>query len=214
MVEPYLDHGDREYSAQILQTWSPAIDTDDDIGQALHHAIFLGDEAAVRMIIDAGVDPAVQQVCDPGFTPLLAASQHGRREMARLFWQLAGPDGRFYPSTRHKGRKPTCLQVAAQNGHADLVAGFLDAWDGWAADEKRRTLRDAARAWCDDAVVLLLARIPYEADDIQEALEEAVGHIAILPETPTRKPLRGTAEDSLRQQRLVCRLIDAGGNPD
>jgi ankyrin repeat protein len=211
LVNPYLDHGNREYLTRILQLWSPSIDRDNSIGHALHHAIFIGDETAVRMILDAGASPTMREAQDPNYTPLLAASQRGRREMARLFWKLVGPDGRFYPS-----RTPelTCLQVAARNGHADLVADFLDMWDGWSADETRRALRDAASSWRDDVVALLLAKVPYEAGAIQDALEAGVEDKAVLFEDPTKSPLGGTAENELRQQHLVCQLIDAGGNPN
>ncbi|ROT43739.1 ankyrin [Sodiomyces alkalinus F11] len=212
LVMSFLRHGDREYLARILQLWNPAIDPYSHmISEALHRAIFLGDEAAVRMMLDAGVDPTVRQLCDPNFTPLLTASQYGRRATARLLWQGLGPDGRFYPS---KSKRPqlTCLQVAARNGHADLVADFLDAWDGWPADEKDRALRDAAWAWRDDVVALLLRKVRYEADAIQCALEQGVGNKLILPENE-RERLPGP-EDSLRQERLVRRLVDAGGNLD
>ncbi|GKT93740.1 LOW QUALITY PROTEIN: ankyrin repeat protein [Colletotrichum tofieldiae] len=216
-VEPYLKHGDRsgnrQYLAHLLQTWSPQIDPDTDIGWAVHWAIFKGDETAVRMMMDAGVSPTVRDTQDPGFTPLLAASQYGRLEIARLLWEVVGPEGRFLPSKRNR-TGPSCLLVAARNGHADLTAYFLDVWDGWDDEEKRRALRDAAWAWCDDTVAVLLddSRVSYEPDVIQDALERAVGNRMILPEHET-KPCP-TAEDTVRHQRLVHRLIDAGANPD
>ncbi|KAK1585458.1 ankyrin repeat-containing domain protein [Colletotrichum navitas] len=216
VVEPYLRHGEksgnRQYLAHILQNWNPSIDPDNDIGWALHWAIFLGDDAAVRMMVDAGVSTVLRDQQDPGFTPLLAASQYGKLEMARLFWGLLGPEGRFLPKKRGKPI-PDCLQVASRNNHPDLTAYFLDVWDGWDKEERRRALHDAAWAWCDDAVAVLLAKKPpYEPDAIQDVLERAVGNRMILPEHET-KPAP-TAADAAHQRRLVSRLIDAGGDPD
>ncbi|UQC79327.1 uncharacterized protein CLUP02_04806 [Colletotrichum lupini] len=216
-VEPYLGHGnktgDKQYLTHILESWSADIDRDNDIGWALHWAIFQADDAAVQMMIDAGVDPNTRDKQDPGFTPLLAASQHGRLEMARLFWERVGPDGRFIPKKRGQPG-PDCLQIAARNNHADLTAYFLGAWDGWDDQEMRRALLDAASAWCDDTVPLLLAHpgAAYGPEVIQDALARAVGKGMILPERETR-PAPTTA-DATRQQKLVGRLIDAGGDPD
>ncbi|KAF6835403.1 ankyrin repeat protein [Colletotrichum musicola] len=209
VVQPYLRNGDREYLAQVLRHWSPAIDPNHNIGEALHEAVFRNDETAVRMILDAGGNPKVQQTYDPGFTPLLAASQYGRLEIASLFWRLVGPDGRFYPSKRPH---LSCLSVAARNCHVELVAYFLDVWNGWTDDEKRRALYDAASSWCDEAVSLLLARVDYAPDIVQGALEAAVGRKLILPEDPMKPS--PTVEDYVYQQRVVHRLIDAGANPN
>ncbi|KAF0317105.1 ankyrin repeat protein, partial [Colletotrichum asianum] len=188
VVEPYLRSGDRLYLAQVLQHWSPAIDPRHHIGEALHEAIFRNDETAVRMILDAGGDPKVQQTYDPGFTPLLAASQYGRLEIASLFWPLVGPSGRFYPS---KTPNLYCLQVAARNSHVKLVAYFLD---------------------CDDAIALLLATVDYTPNIIQDALKAAVRRKLILPEDPLKPP--PGVEDFVYQQRVVHQLINASANPN
>ncbi|KAJ0161954.1 Ankyrin repeat, PH and SEC7 domain containing protein secG [Colletotrichum tanaceti] len=219
IVEPYLGHGtktgDRQFLAHILETWNPDIDPDDDIGWALHWAIFQGDDAAVRMMLDAGVDPNTREKQDPGFTPLLAASQRGRLGMARLFWERVGPEGRSIRKKRGRSG-PDCLQIAARNNHADLTAYFLGAWDGWDDDEKCRALLDAASAWCDDAVAVLLAHAHpgtgYGPEVIQDALVRAVGKRMVFPEDE-RKPAPAAA-DTARQQQLVGRLVDAGGDPD
>ncbi|KAK7947958.1 uncharacterized protein PG986_008844 [Apiospora aurea] len=242
VVEPYLQPGDRQgdraYLSEILQTWSPEADPGHAIGEALHWAIFKGDDAAVQMMMDAVVSPKVQQLSDSGFTPLLAASQHGRLAMARLFWRLVGPEGRCYPlssrrgggrggrgrgrgilrgggvsqSSRGESSPLTCLRVAARNNHGDLVAYFLDVWDGWAHDEKQEALNDAAHAWCDDAVAVLLSKIAYKSTDLQKALEKAVIRRMILMESPRRPD--PTPDDFDSQRRLVRRLIDAGGDPE
>ncbi|KAH9225190.1 hypothetical protein K456DRAFT_1743496 [Colletotrichum gloeosporioides 23] len=161
------------------------------------------------MILDAGGDPKVQQMHDPGFTPLLAASQYGRLEIASLFWPLVGPGGRFYPS---KTPNLCCLQVAAGNGHVELVGYFLDVWNGWTDEERRWAVFAAASSWCDDVVALLLAKVDYAPDIIQGALEAAVRRKLILPEDPV-KPTPG-AEGYVYQQRVVHRLVDAGANPN
>ncbi|KAK1622588.1 ankyrin repeat-containing domain protein [Colletotrichum phormii] len=216
-VEPYLRHGnkpgDRQYLADILQSWSPEIDTNNDIGWALHYAIFQGNHAAVQMIIDAGASPSLRDRQDPGLTPLLAASQYGRLQMAQLFWERIGPEGRLMPSKRRKS-SPTCLQIAARNNHADITAYFLGVWDGWGDEDKYLALQDAASAWCDDTAAVLLADLEgqYGPDTIQDALEKAVGSRMILPEHETKPDPNAT--DMARQQKLVIRLIDAGADPD
>ncbi|KAF9875040.1 hypothetical protein CkaCkLH20_07306 [Colletotrichum karsti] len=209
VVQPYLDTGNRDYLAKVLKHWSLAVDPDRNIRYALHDAIFRDDEAAVRMILDAGVDPGMRQVHDPNFTPLLAAAQHGRLEIARLLWQVVGPAGRLYPGKRSA---LSCLQVAARNGHADLVVYFLEVYADWTDEDKQHTLQDAAYSWCDDVVALLLARIDFEPSALQGALERVVQGRMILPEAPTRRPPR--TEDYVHQQNVVRQLIDAGANPE
>jgi ankyrin repeat protein len=213
LVQTYLKHGNREYLAGLLPLWSPAIDEDHaSIGLALHHAIYIGDETAVRMMLDAGVRPTVMDEHEAHYTPILAASRYGRREIARLFWRLVGPDGRFYPSLRRRSEL-TCLVVAAQYGQADLVVDFLDMWDGWSVDEKRRALLDAAAEWNDNVVTVLLAKVGYEVDDIQEALGQCV-NFGPGSTHYIRTNDDGTLEYNARAHRLVCRLVDAGGNAD
>lgn len=104
--------------------------------------------------------------------------------------------------------------MAAQNGHPELVADFLDIWDGWPMDEKCGALRTAASEWHYNVVSLLLAKVPYEADAVQAALEVSVARGPILPVAlwVSRQPIT-TPEDDLRLQSMVCRLIDAGANP-
>ncbi|KAL3291023.1 Ankyrin repeat protein [Colletotrichum asianum] len=203
VVEPYLRSGDRLYLAQVLQHWSPAIDPRHHIGEALHEAIFRNDETAVRMILDAGGDPKVQQTYDPGFTPLLAASQYGRLEIASLFWPLVGPSGRFYPS---KTPNLYCLQVAARNSHVKLVAYFLDVWNGW------NSTRSAGQYLPLRRHTLLLAKVDYTPNIIQVALKAAVRRKLILPEDPLKPP--PGVEDFVYQQRVVHQLINASANPN
>ncbi|KAF6828548.1 ankyrin repeat protein [Colletotrichum plurivorum] len=180
VVQPYLKNGDRDYLAQVLRHWSPAIDPNHNIGEALHEAIFRNDEAA-----------------------------YDRLEIASLFWRLVGPDGRFYPSKRPH---LSCLPVTARNCHVELVGYFLDVWNGWTDDEKRRALYDAASSWCDEVVALLLAKVDYAPDIVQGALEAAVERKLILPEDPMKPSPR--SEDYVYQQRVVHRLIDAGAKPN
>lgn len=203
------DGQDLDSITTALHLQHPTIDADGCISEALHDAIFRGDEADVRRMLDVGVDPRAIQICDPNFTPLLAAAQYGRLEIATWLWKLVGPEGR---SGSGKMSQPSCLQVAARNGHGDLVTYFLNVWSDWTDNEKRRTLYDAASSWSDDVVVLLLNRIDYDPETIQTALQEGVKMSMILPEDPC-KP-RYTAKDHARQQNLVRRLIDAGADPN
>ncbi|KAL2255338.1 hypothetical protein VTK26DRAFT_3583 [Humicola hyalothermophila] len=209
LLHSYIEHGNREGLARLAQIWSPAIDEDGLMGDALHRFIFTGDEAAVRIILGAGVSPTVVSCSDPNYTPLLTAADAGHREIARLLWKLVGPEGRSYPKHR------TCLQVAAGKGHADLVADLLDIWDGWPMDEKCAALNAAAAQWHDNVVGLLVAKVPYEAGAVQFALELSVTRGPILPVRlfVSREPIT-TPEVDLRLQRVVCRLIEAGADPD
>ena len=209
LVYTYVKHGSREYLARLLQIRNLVMDEDDacSMGSALHHAIVIGDEIAVRMMLDAGVSPTVRD-CQ-GYTPLATAAEAGQRGIARLLWQLVGPDGRC--PVPHA---PSCLSMAAEKGHADLVADFLEIWDGWSTVEKRSALSAAAAEWHDGVVGLLLAKVSYDADAIQRALELGVIHEPMLPvDRVASRVLIATAEQNLRQQRVVRQLVDAGASP-
>lgn len=202
-LRSYLQQHNRAALPTILQllTSTHSIPDGPALATVLHHAISLGDTAGVQAILDAGVPPTLQESQNLCYTPLLNAALHGRRDMARLLWdRVGGPEGRFYPDEPGCPvvAKISCLQVAAAYGHADVVADFLDAWDGWTPDETRQTLVDAAAAWHGDVVDLLLARAT--ADAVQDALAASVG------------PSNGA--DDARQYGVVCRLIDAGGDPN
>lgn len=225
-------HGDRDCLAQVLQGWNPQVDKYNDISPALFEAIYRGDDVAVQMLIDAGVSLKTNEPCDPHFTPLLVASQYGRLEIARRFWELLGPEARFNSAWRHSsaGRpylkilKLTSLEVAAHNGQAELVTFFLEAFDGWTADEKAHALTGAAGQRWDDCVAVLLERLTYEPHILQSALEAAVYRRRILGEDPTdflrRRRLGSTTVDGMevderhRQRRIICDLIDAGADPE
>ena len=177
LVGTYIKHGNRDYLARLLQVWSPAMDELEGtalMGGALHRAIFIGDETAVRMILEAGVSPTVQD--SQLYSPLATAAEAGHRVISRLLWELVGPNGRAAPL-----RSPNCLLVAAEKSHADLVADYLDMWDGWPMDEKRQALYSATGDWLDGVVGVLLAKVAYEADTIQKALEVGVTKEPILP---------------------------------
>ncbi|KAK3947267.1 hypothetical protein QBC32DRAFT_354869 [Pseudoneurospora amorphoporcata] len=126
-------------------------------------AVYRGQEAAVRMMLDAGIDPTLRQACDLGYSPLQVATEYDQRDIARLLWNVVGPQGRFhYPSRRQPSEAmPRCLVVAAYNGHVDLVADFLNLYNGWSSLERQTSLFEAAAMWHDDVVALLLAKFYY-----------------------------------------------------
>ncbi|KAK8009718.1 hypothetical protein PG989_000651 [Apiospora arundinis] len=222
MVRPYLKkgarHGDRDYLAQVLDAWSPQVDEENAIHEALFEAIYRGDEVAVQMLLDAGVSPRRPERSDPQFTPLLAASQAGQLGMARRFWTLVGPEGR----SDEDGI--SCLAVAARNGRPELVAFFLDVWGSWAAKERKDALDGAAGTRWDVCVDVLLGKLTYPQKDLQEALEWAIRKRMILMEDAVGYLRRGKLGDATqdevetdarhRQRRVIGRLIDAGANPD
>lgn len=121
-------------------------------------------------------------------------------------------------------RQVSCLQIAARNGRAELVASFLDVWGGWAAEEQKKALVGAAATRWDECVGVLLARLTYEQNDLQVALEWAIRKRMILAEGETdnvRKKRLGhvtldelEADATCRQHRVICHRVDAGTNPD
>ncbi|KAK4455324.1 ankyrin repeat protein [Podospora aff. communis PSN243] len=207
-LQPYFRHGHRESLATVLQIWSPEIDKCNIIGDAMHQAIYHRDLIAIQMILDAGVDATIRDSQHPNNPPLLNAAEVGFFDACRLLWQVVGPEGRVYPAKNHHAAA-TCLSIAAENGHMDLVVFFLNVWDGWSSSETTRALTDAVRKWQEDVVDLLLARVPYTADALQEALQESI-HYRVRWVFGRR----GTNEQYLQQYRIVCRLIDAGANPN
>ncbi|KAK8006050.1 hypothetical protein PG991_012347 [Apiospora marii] len=225
LLRPYLRggarHCDTGYLAQILQIWSTQIDPRHTIRVALFEAICRGDEVAVHMLLDAGASPSRRESSDPQFTPLQAASQAGQLGMARRLWDLVGPEGRVDDDP---ACGLSCLAVAARNGRPELVAFFLDVWDGWTAEERKLSLAGAAAQRWDVCVDVLLDRLVYEQSDLQGALEMVILKRMALGEDETgclrRKQLGDVTHEELeadvrrRQRRVISRLVDAGADPD
>lgn len=224
----YSKHGDLESVEAMLQTWknenesNPKPDMGTSILQnamadVLCQAVRNGHEAAVRIILDTGVDPTLYQSCDPGYSPLQVAAEYGHRDIARLLWNVVGPQGRFHrPSRRQPSEAmPSCLVVAASNGHADLVADFLDLYDGWSIIERETSLFQAAAMWHDNVVALLLAKFHYRDDTMQRALESAVAIAGrdYANGIPVQRR-NGEALNEDGQLRVVRRLLDAGADPN
>ena len=149
--------GNRDYLARILRLWSPQVDGDYFIGGALFEAISLGDTIALQMLLDAGVDLAIEQGYEPHFPPLLAAAYHGHLAIAQMLWERIGPEGRF----KSEQQAVSCLVIAARNGQPEALAFFLDAWNGWTTKEKNLALTEAAGVRWDNCVAVLLAKLTY-----------------------------------------------------
>jgi len=206
----------RERLAEVLQVYRPDSDEHNDlIGSAFYRAIDTGDEVAVGMILNAGADPTLRYSEYTPTNALLHASECGLRDTVKLLWERVGPEGRFLRSSGEPGTSGTgCLVVAARHGHVDLVLDFFEMWDGWTDAELRGALRDAASAWCEDAVTLLLSRILYEADAIQDALEASVWHKRVFPDRYTGYRDPNDNGDFDQQYRMVRQLISAGADPN
>lgn len=224
LVSPYFSdgphRGDRNYLAHILRLWNPQVDRDYFIGGALFEAINLGDTVALQMLLDAGVDLAIDQGYEPHFPPLLAAAYHGHLAIAQMLWEQIGPEGRF----KSEQQAVSCLVIAARNGQSEVLAFFLDAWNGWTTKEKNSALIGAAGVRWDNCVAVLLAKLTYGHEALQDALQIALGRLTILPEDEVDFDRRGrlgnptpeelAAGGSIRQYRVVCQLVDAGANPN
>lgn len=161
----------------------------------LHSAIKCGYLADVQAILDAGVPPTERSPWEGHYTPLFVAADFGQSEIGRLLWERVGPEGRF-------DRQRSCIQVAAESGRAAFIADFLDMWSGWSADEMQSALKGGAKWWHDDVVALLLSRVTFPAEVIQDALAASIG------------PGDGVQDVTARQYAVVCRLVDAGGDPN
>ncbi|KAK4452612.1 ankyrin [Podospora aff. communis PSN243] len=177
----------------------------------LHCAISCGFIADVQAILDVGVPPTLiwsfeDRYNGPRYTtPLLMAALHGQRDVARLLWERVGPEGRFYPSNeRNNFDFWSCIRDAAGAGHGPMVVEFLDMCNGWTVAELREALVAAAEEWRTDVVDLLLTRVTYTADDIQDALVASVVGSFFLPDDGV----------VTRQHETVCRLVTAGGDPN
>ncbi|KAK0625810.1 ankyrin repeat-containing domain protein [Immersiella caudata] len=206
-LEPYLTNGNRECLTELLPIWTPELDEFKLIGLALHRAIHGRDEVTIRMILEAGIEPTIRDDQHPNYTLLLSASEVGLVDTCRLIWQLVGPAGRAN-STKHEV-VDTCLSVAAENGHTNLVAFFLDIWSGWSSVETTFALTKAVRDWHEDVVDLLLTRVSFTADALQRALEAS-----IYDRVTWIFGGRDTDDQHLQQHRIVTKLLDAGANPN
>lgn len=105
--------------------------------------------------------------------------------------------------------------MAAERGHADLVADLLEIWDGWPMEEKNDALYGAARHWHDGVVGVLLSQACFNVDQLQAALQVSIDRQPTPPFAfwGSRDPVATTEED-LRLERMVCRLVDAGADLD
>src|SRR5690606_24055784 len=94
------------------------------IGYALNHAIRIEDD--MQSILEGRYEP---------YHPLspLRPSMPGERWSVVLATRR-GPGDRFHSAKSRRGEL-SYVQLAARNGHVDLVADFLDLGDGQPADK-------------------------------------------------------------------------------
>ena len=121
------------------------------------------------------------------------------------------------------GLMPSCLILAARNGHAQLVGDFLDWYDGWWNRERCMALYDAAAMWRGEVVGVLLERVKYEWEVVQVGLQRAVGlsgrgvwRDCMVGGGPGEmlRPVGGGEDDDGEGElrKVVERLVEAGAD--
>jgi ankyrin repeat protein len=121
--------------------------------QELFEAAARGDEAAVRLMLEAGDDCG--RADEEDFTPLFVAAQFGHAAVAGVLAEEAGVD---LNRADRKGTTP--LFIASQNGHGAAVSALLHAG------------AELARARLDQVTPLYIAATNGHAEVVQ-ALAEA-----------------------------------------
>lgn len=225
--DPFYQYNDPEGSLEEkIHRWTCTGKTNDYLSEHLSHQLYSAisqeNEPIVRMLLDAGVETDLVAFNNDSFSCLQTAALYGHRAIARMLWDHVGPDARFQsfqgPNTRQPyyghGLMPSCLVIAARNGHVELVGDFLDWYDGWWHREKCMALYDAAAMWRGEVVGLLLVRISYDQDVVQVALQRAFGpRRSIWPDSLFQGPeIRPVNEEG--EIRMVERLIEAGADPN
>ncbi|KAK5654306.1 hypothetical protein OQA88_7484 [Cercophora sp. LCS_1] len=208
----YLKEGNRTALSTILQVHKSNQSLQEDaiaqslleasIAQALHHAIVHNYPSDVETILDAGISATIPLPTndrrDYIYTPLLCASKHGRRDIARLLWARGGLEFHFVsddPTDPY--RHHSCIELAARNGHVDLVRDFLQ--HPWMEEDLGYALVGAVEGWHDDVVALLLGGREVPVRDMGRVMWAVMGGTC-------------SREDVDRQYRTVCLLIDALGD--
>jgi len=209
----YYQSGDRKHLPSLLHVWSNTPNLDQaPMTDVMHRAIYLGDELAVQMMLDAGVSPTgCVQYWEPYYTPLLAASSQGHLALVQLFWSLVGPEQRFLPFSGGKGITETsCLQIAAACGHTEAVALFFDLFNGWTAPELDSALSAAASKLHEDTLAFLLSKHNYTPDAIQRAVGSTIPICIFWPQSTSPNEEKKAA----RQKRTMELLFNAGADPN
>ena len=201
----YLEQDKHDALPSILEIWKSNQSTqhqlEDSLSKVLHHAASRGYTTDVQTILDAGVPPLLplQQDWGDEYTPLMTAAKYGQREMGRLLWERGGLEYKVVYDDPEYQRGPSSLELAAQNGHTELVRDFL-TWSPWMEDDLRRALIGAAQNWYDEIVGLLLAVTKSSSRSIQHALAASV-----------IRPAKTDDHLIARQHATVCQLVDAAG---
>lgn len=116
----------------------------------------------------------------------------------------------FLRQTRTKKQPIAAVWRWLQSAVTEIVARFLDLWDGWTSGETKSALSNAAAAIEDDVVALLLSRVSYGTEAIQRALGACITHSGFWPDRPT------VNQDTtiIQRKRIMDLLLDAGACPD
>lgn len=199
----------------LLSTCSPnALNhLDDKWGSPLHVAIRYDNLDATDQLLRAGADAVTQrEFRGMGFgppAPIMLAISLGRMALLQRLWQHMPPE--MYANG---GSRPyfSCLAHAARCGQVDILEWLLGVWDRWSQKALSWVLKAAATRLDFFFVEILLPRMDYSSDVLNEALQAAAVDTQYENAELSRE-LCTTAE-CLSQERIIRALINKGADPN
>jgi len=156
-------------------------------GTPLHVAIKCDQLESVLTLLLCGADTEAftpnHFSIDTGHTgdnSLRVAVRWGRREIVKLLWDLGVKrDGLNESDAKElegqEGRRlPGLLEIAAWEGHVDVVRDLLAWSDAWTDEETENAFVNGARVWEPEIVDALLLTRAFSQEILTNALEAAV----------------------------------------
>jgi ankyrin repeat protein len=182
-------------------------------GTPLHYAIACNHLPCVLLLLIHGADPEAltSDKLNSGDNALRLAVRHGRREIVKLLWdggvQRNAHEGSH---TKSGGRRlPSLLEIAAFQGHVEIVHDLLSWSESWTAEERAGALVEGARRWEPAILSTLQSHSPLSQETMKEAFDAAVqnGPKAF---NDFYNVNTWTSEQSKNEARVIEILLDAG----